>query len=83
MKRIEFTQLMTVSNNLKHVFINVHVTNPRYALQTAHTEVFHVSKLLSKNGNQTDRLIRIMSRYSTMFRKAWLYVSDEDFIKYF
>lgn len=83
MKRITFEQLILASKKLGSNTFMAQVTSAKYPLQTAHTEQFYVNNLLAEKDYKQDRLIRIMARYSTLFKKAWLYVSDEIYIKYF
>jgi len=83
MKRITLSQLMNACSNLETECFMFQVTSANYPLQTAHTEVLKANRMLFEHDSNKERLINIMSRYSTFFKKAWLYVSDEIYIKYF
>lgn len=83
MKRITLSQLMSACQNLESECFIFQVTSAKYPLQTKHTEVLKANKMLFEHDPYKNKLIHIMARYSTFFKKAWLYVSDEIYIKYF
>lgn len=83
MKRVTLEQVISASQNLGANAFIVQITNPKFPLQTAHTEHFYANSMLYTHDYKQDKLRRIASRYSTAFKKAWFYVSDEIFIKYF
>lgn len=82
MKRVTFEQVIAASQRLQGDRFTLQITSPSRPLQTTHTENILVN-MSFLHGSKQDRVLRIMARYGTFFRKAWLYVKDEDFIKYF
>jgi len=83
MKRVSFLDVLEVSKKLNGKYFVIHVTCPKKPLQTKHTTNFIVDMITMSYIPKLRRLQNIIARHNTITKQAFIYVSDENYVKYF
>ena len=83
MKRVTFLDVLEVSKKLSGKYFVVHITCPKKPLQTKYTTNFIVDMITMSYTPKLRRLQNIIARHSTITKQAFIYVSDENYVKYF
>lgn len=83
MKKVNLDDVLRVSKKLNGDFFIVYITSPKNPLNDSCTKKIMIDMLFNFYKPKLTKLINYIDYYSCAFKKAFIYVSDKDYIKYF